>query len=304
MASEGWISQGDRMTKKYALLSDRAPYSPIVGRPTLKLPSGKKLAVWVIVNVEHWTIAGAMPRTVLPPPMGQTLLPDLANWSWHEYGMRVGFWRIFDALKQRGIRPTMAVNGIVCSSYRPIAEAAHKENWEFMGHGYLQGPMHRLEDQYREIEKTVTAIKEITGKGPVGWESPGLTETDTTLDYLSANGIRYVADWVIDDQPCWIEAEPQKMVSVPYTVELNDIPVFALQNHSSDEFYKRGVLQLERMVKDSQASTRVMAISVHPYLTGVPHRIAAFEKFLDVVMQEKDAEIMTGEEIYRWFIGQ
>jgi allantoinase len=245
-----------------------------------------------------------MPRTVLPPPMGQTLLPDLANWSWHEYGMRVGFWRMFDALKQRGIRPTMAVNGIVCSSYRPIAEAAHKENWEFMGHGYLQGPMHRLEDQYREIEKTVTAIKEITGKGPVGWESPGLTETDTTLDYLSANGIRYVADWVIDDQPCWIEAEPQRMVSVPYTVELNDIPIFALQNHSSDEFYKRGVLQLERMVKDSQTSTRVMAISVHPYLTGVPHRIAAFEKFLDVVMQEKDAEIMTGEEIYRWFIAQ
>ena len=292
------------MTKKYALLSDRAPYSPIVGRPTLKLPSGKKLAVWVIVNVEHWTIAGAMPRTVLPPPMGQTLLPDLANWSWHEYGMRVGFWRMFDALKQRGIRPTMAVNGIVCSSYRPIAEAAHKENWEFMGHGYLQGPMHRLEDQYREIEKTVTAIKEITGKGPVGWESPGLTETDTTLDYLSANGIRYVADWVIDDQPCWIEAEPQRMVSVPYTVELNDIPIFALQNHSSDEFYKRGVLQLERMVKDSQTSTRVMAISVHPYLTGVPHRIAAFERFLDVVMQEKDAEIMTGEEIYRWFIAQ
>ena len=292
------------MTKKYALLSDRAPYSPIVGRPTLKLPSGKKLAVWVIVNVEHWTIAGAMPRTVLPPPMGQTLLPDLANWSWHEYGMRVGFWRMFDALKQRGIRPTMAVNGIVCSSYRPIAEAAHKENWEFMGHGYLQGPMHRLEDQYREIEKTVTAIKEITGKGPVGWESPGLTETDTTLDYLSANGIRYVADWVIDDQPCWIEAEPQRMVSVPYTVELYDIPICALQNHSSDEFYKRGVLQLERMVKDSQTSTRVMAISVHPYLTGVPHRIAAFEKFLDVVMQEKDAEIMTGEEIYRWFIAQ
>jgi len=292
------------MTKTRTLLSDRAPYNPIAGRPALKLPNGKKLAVWLIVNVEHWTIAGAMPRTVLPPPMGQTLLPDLANWSWHEYGMRVGFWRIFDALKQRGIRPTMAINGIVCESYRPIAEAAFKEDWEFMGHGYLQGPMHRLEDQYREIEKTVNAIKAITGKGPVGWESPGLTETDTTLDYLSANGIRYVADWVIDDQPCWLQAEPQKMVSVPYTVELNDIPMFALQNHSSDEFYKRGLLQLERMVQDSQDSTRVMAISVHPYLTGVPHRIAAFEKLLDVVLKEKDAAIMTGEEIYRWFIAQ
>ena len=139
------------MTMPTRLLSDRAPYSPIVDRPALKLPNGKNLAVWIIVNVEHWTIAGPMPRTVLPPPMGQPLLPDLANWSWHEYGMRVGFWRIFDALKQRGIRPTMAINGIVCSGYRPIAEAALKENWEFMGHGFLQGPMHRLEDQYREI---------------------------------------------------------------------------------------------------------------------------------------------------------
>jgi len=290
------------MNTKRALLSDRAPYNPIAGRPSLKLPSGKKLAVWVIVNVEHWTIANAMPRTVLPPPMGQPLMPDLANWAWHEYGMRVGFWRIFDALKERMITPTMAINGIVCSSYPAIAQAAFKENWEFMGHGFVQGPMHRLEDQYREIEKTVEAIKSITGKGPVGWESPGLTETDSTLDYLSANGIRYVADWVIDDQPCWLDAQPQKMVSVPYTVELNDIPVFALQNHSSDEFYQRGLLQLERMIKDSQESTRVMAISVHPYLTGVPHRIAGFEKLLDAVLKEKDVEVMTGEAIYNWFI--
>jgi allantoinase len=292
------------MTMPTRLLSDRAPYSPIVDRPALRLPNGKNLAVWIIVNVEHWTIAGPMPRTVLPPPMGQPLLPDLANWSWHEYGMRVGFWRIFDALKQRGIRPTMAINGIVCSSYRPIAEAALKENWEFMGHGFLQGPMHRLEDQYREIEKTVNAIKSITGKGPVGWESPGLTETDTTLDYLSANGIRYVADWVLDDQPCWLNAQPEKMVSVPYTVEINDIPVFALQNHSSDEFLKRGLLQLERMLQDSRSSSRVMAISVHPYLTGVPHRIGGFEKLLDAVMKQNDAVLMTGEEIYRWFIAQ
>ena len=93
----------------YKLLSDRVPYVPFPQRPVLKGPNGKRLLVWVIVNVEHWSIERAQPRTVLPPPMGQPLLPDLPNWSWHEYGMRAGFWRLFEALKQRGIVPTFEI---------------------------------------------------------------------------------------------------------------------------------------------------------------------------------------------------
>jgi hypothetical protein len=124
---------------------DRVPYSAIIDRPPLKLPGGARMAVWTIVNVEHWDSAGAMPRSVLPPPMGQPLLPDLANWSWHEYGMRVGFWRIYDSLRRLGVTPTMALNGIVCESYPRIAEAALEAGWEFMGHGFVQGPMHRLD---------------------------------------------------------------------------------------------------------------------------------------------------------------
>jgi len=98
---------------KYSLPSERVPFVPIVDRPQWILPNGNNLLVWIIVNVEHWTMANAMPRMVLSPPMGQPLLPDVPNWSWHEYGMRVGFWRIFDALVQRNIVPTLATNGIV-----------------------------------------------------------------------------------------------------------------------------------------------------------------------------------------------
>ena len=132
---------------KPELLSDRLPYSAIVDRPPLRAPDGARLLVWVIVNVEHWSIERAMPRTVLSPPMGQPLLPDLPNWAWHEYGMRVGFWRLHDALVSRGIVPTMAINGIVCESYPRIAKAALSAGWEFMGHGWVQGPMHKVEDQ-------------------------------------------------------------------------------------------------------------------------------------------------------------
>ena len=286
------------------LLSDRVPYVPFPQRPVLKAPAGKRMLVWIIVNVEHWSIERAQPRTVLPPPMGVPLLPDLPNWSWHEYGMRAGFWRLFDALKQRGIVPTLATNGIVCESYPQVAEAALKEGWEFMGHGWIQGPMHKVENQAEAIAKTVETIRKFSGKAPRGWESPGLTETDETIDLLSAAGIDYVADWVIDDQPTWIQGTPRPMLSVPYTVELNDIPLMAIQHHRSEELYHRGVLHMSRLWQESAQNPRVMAISVHPYITGVPHRIAAFEKLLDHVLAQPEVAVMPGVEVADWYAAQ
>ena len=286
------------------LLSDRAPYSPITERPVLKAPGGRQVLVWVIVNVEHWSIERPMPRTVLSPPMGQPLLPDLPNWAWHEYGMRVGFWRLHQALASRGIVPTLALNGIVCERYPQVAEAALRSGWEFMGHGHVQRPMHHLEDAAHDIEACMATIARFTGRRPVGWESPGLTETDATLDQLSAAGIEYVADWVMDDQPAWLRASPRPVLSVPYTVELNDIPMMLLQHHRGEELLHRGRLQLQRLVQDGAQQPRVMAISVHPYITGVPHRIGYFEQLLDAVLAEPRAGVMTGEQIAAWYRAQ
>lgn len=286
------------------LLSVRAPYSAIVDRPVLKLPDNGRMLVWLIVNVEHWSIERAMPRTVLSPPMGQPLLPDLPNWAWHEYGMRVGFWRLYDALNQRGIVPTMATNGIVCDSYPRIVEAALQKNWEIMGHGFVQGPMHKLENQQEAIASTIDTIRRFSGKAPVGWESPGLTENDHTLDCLSAAGIEYVADWVLDDQPVWLKANPKPVLSVPYTVEINDIPMMLLQHNRAEELLLRGVDQFDRLWQESADIPRVMAISVHPYVTGVPHRIGYFEKLLDHILARPGVVIQTGEQISNWYRAQ
>jgi allantoinase len=288
----------------FRLLSDRVPYQAMPDRPALTLPGKQRMIVWIIVNIELWSMERAMPRTVLPPPMGQPLLPDLPNWAWHEYGMRAGFWRLHDALRSRGLVPTLATNGIVCKSYPRVAQAALDAGWEFMGHGYVQGPMHKVEDQVAAIRDTIDSIKQFTGKAPRGWESPGLTETDETIDHLAAAGIEYVADWVIDDQPTWIQASPRPVLSVPYTVELNDIPMMAIQHNRSDEMYVRGSLQLDRLWKESAEHTRVMAISVHPYITGVPHRIEAFERLLDAVLAKPEVAIMTGEQISDWYRAQ
>jgi peptidoglycan/xylan/chitin deacetylase (PgdA/CDA1 family) len=280
---------------------DRVPYSAIVDRPPLRLPGGARMVVWTIVNVEHWDIRRAMPRTVLPPPMGVPLVPDIANWAWHEYGMRVGFWRFHEVLGKFGITPTFALNGSVCDVYPRVAEAALKAGWEFMGHGYVQGPMHNLEDQRVSIRRTIDTIREFTGKPPRGWESPGLTESLDTTDILAEEGIEYVADWVLDDQPCEIATSQGSIVSVPYTVELNDVSIMAVQQHSSDELLRRGIRHFDRLYQESATTTRVMAISIHPYLTGVPHRIGYLEELYQHIQQHPGVLMWTGEQILDWY---
>lgn len=283
------------------LISERAPFQAIVDRPELTLPDGGRLAVWVIVNVEEWSASRPMPRTVLSAPMGQPLLPDLPNWAWHEYGMRVGFWRIHAALTSRNIPVTMAVNGNVCNSYPRVAGAALDAGWEFMGHGFVQRPMHHLDDQREAIANTISAIESFAGKAPTGWESPGLTETEETLDLLAEAGIDHVANWVLDDLPVELQAASRSVIAVPYTVETNDIVVQAIQHQPSDAFKKRCFDQFARLYQESAENARVMAISVHPYLTGVPHRIGYFEEILDHVFGHEGVVAMTASQIAEWY---
>ena len=184
------------------------------------------------------------------------------------------------------------------------AEAAREANWEFMGHGYLQGPMHAVADQRQAIRDTIEAIRAGTGKAPRGWESPGLTETYDTIDILHEEGLEYVADWVLDDQPVKIRTSKGQIVSVPYTLEVNDIPMMALQHHSADEMFRRGAAQFDRLYEESETITRVMAISVHPYITGVPHRIGWLEKLYQHIQARPGVLLWTGEQILDWYLTQ
>ena len=280
---------------------ERVPYSAIVDRPSLSLPGGARMVVWTIVNVEDWSIERPMPRTVLSPPMGAPLLPDLPNWAWHEYGMRVGFWRLFDSLQKLGVTPTLAINGVVCRNYPRIAQAAKDAGWEFMGHGWLQNPMHKVEDQRASIRDTIEAIRDFSGRAPRGWESPGLSETFDTIDYLAEAGIEYVADWVLDDQPVYIATAHRPVLSVPYTVEVNDIVMMVVQHHTSAEMLRRGRDHFDRLYEESALSRRIMAISFHPYISGVAHRIGYVEQLYRYVLGKPGVLHWTGEQILDWF---
>ena len=290
---------GDRVL----IPAQRYSYSPIVDRVPIRLPGGARIAVWTIVNVEEWDINSPLPRTVLPHPGGTASVPDVTNFGWFEYGLRVGFWRLKDVLDRHGVRATMALNGAVCTSYPRIVESALGSRWELMGHAFIQRPLPLEKDERAVIRRTVAALQAATGAPPRGWLSPGLAETPMTLDFLALEGIEYVADWTNDDQPYEMRAAGRTLVSVPYSLEINDIPMFIIQHHPAEELFRREKDQFDTLYDEGTQNARVMAIAVHPYISGVPHRIRYFERVYEYLKTKPDVLFWTGAEILDWFKG-
>jgi len=235
---------------------ERCDYSAIVDRPPLKLPNNARLAFWTIVNYEVWDIGRPMPRQVLPAPTGVPLLPDVPHWSWHEYGMRVGAWRFFELYERLGIRPTLAINARTCEDYTRVAEEAKRLRWEFMGHAYDQIPIHKVEDQAAMINRSMDILERFTGKRPVGWLGPGLTQTLETPELLVSAGVKYIGDWVYDDEPTVIRTAKGPLVTLPYTVEINDIGMMIIQHHESEYLAKRAIDQFDRLYAEGRAAPR------------------------------------------------
>jgi hypothetical protein len=250
------------------LPDERLAYSPISQRPSLVLPEHKRLAVWVIVNVEEWDIRLPMPRTVITPPAGGSPMPDVPNWAWHEYGNRVGFWRLLEVFDEFRLPGTLAVNGCAIAAYEAIARAAHDRAWEFMGHGFTQQNMQKVEDEAGDIARTTEVIAQYTGRRPRGWLGPGLTETWETPDLLVEGGYEYVCDWVLDDQPVLLNTRSGPILSVPYTQECNDVAMMLIQHHKASEYADRAIDQFEQLRQDAKDSARVMAMVIHPYIMG------------------------------------
>jgi peptidoglycan/xylan/chitin deacetylase (PgdA/CDA1 family) len=288
---------------KIMLPTERLDYSPIAGRRRLALPDGARMAVWVIVNVEEWDPREAMPRTVLTPPAGGAPMPDIPNWAWHEYGNRVGFWRMLDVLDEQQIRAVLAINGSAIARYEPIARAALDRGWEFIGHGFSQKNMQKVADELDDIRRTAAAIRGVTGRNPRGWLGPGLTETWETPDLLVEEGYDYVCDWVLDEEPVWLKTRTRPIVNLPYTQECNDVAMMLIQHHKAGEYYDRAIDQFEQIHRDAANSARIMALVVHPYIMGAPHRLKYFRNALTQIRAHRDVLFWTGEEILDWFLG-
>src|SRR5262245_4659768 len=162
---------------------ERLDYSPIDRRPPLRFPQGVRLVVWPLIALEEWDLSRPMARMVISPPQGVPQLPDLPNWSWHEYGMRVGFWRLKKMLERLRISPTVTLNAKVCETYPQVIKACIDNGWELNAHSYDQVPMHKLDDQRATINKSMDILEKFSGRRPRGWVRPRI-DADVRHDRL------------------------------------------------------------------------------------------------------------------------
>ncbi len=279
----------------------RFDYSPIVDRQPFRLPKKERVALWVIPNIEHFHFDKP---SISIEHATKHLVPDVLNYSWRDYGNRVGVWRLMELLEKHGIRGTAALNSEVCQHYPRIVEEGKKLGWEWMGHGRSNSQLianMREEDERALIKDVVHTIEEATGSKPKGWLGAALTETHNTLDILAEEGIEYVGDWVNDEQPYPIRTKSRTIFSIPYSIEMNDITIFLESRKSGQDFYQTIVDQFDGLYEDGAKNARVMAICLHPFLVGHPHRSKYLDKALQYITSHKDVWLATGSEIIQHY---
>jgi allantoinase len=279
--------------------NDRYAYWPLPERPPIRWPNGARVAFWVIPNIEHFRFDKSFARSAPGAP-----LPDVPNFSLRDYGPRVGIWRMMEIFDKYGIRATVALNADVCRFNPQIIRAGMERDWEWMGHGITNSePLTGMDEQQERatIRSVVETIAEHAGKPPRGWLGPGLGETYRTPELLAEAGIEYVCDWTADDQPFPMRVKTGRLISVPYSQELNDIPAFLIRSYLPEQFCQAICDQFDVLYAEGEQSGRVMSIALHPYLMGQPFRAKWLDRALDYVTRHKDVWLTTGGEIADWY---
>ncbi len=269
-------------------------YSPIVDRPPLTWPDDARVAVYAGLNVEHFLLG--TPSTSIWPGTAD-LTPDPLNHGWRDYGPRVGIWRTIDALDRHGLRASVLLNSTAAQQYPRIIEAGVERDWAWLAHGETNSKLHTgLErEQEREVLSTIVGtIEQATGTRPRGWMGPGLTETHHTPELLAELGLTYVLDWTADDQP--FRLNTPGMISVPYTVELNDL---MLLNRSGPEFVQMVVDQYEVLHAEGG---RVLTLALHPFVTGQAFRHKYLDQALAHLAAAPDVWLTTSDDIAEHYL--
>ena len=280
----------------------RVDYSPIIDRPPIKWPNGARIALWIAPNVEHCEYLPEYDGVRNPWP--RTPYPDVQQYSYHDYGNRVGFWRMLEVLDSYRIKCCVSLNIAVLEHFPEVTEAMVQRDWDFMSHGIYNTRYLTTysEEQEREFyQDCIETLRRHTGKRLKGMLGPASSGTERTPDLMAEAGLIYHTEWLHDDQPVPIKVKSGKLVSVPYSIELNDAPLF--RTHYEADYYLRICKdQFNRLYKEGAESGRVMCISLHPYLMGQPHRIKYLDEMLGYLMSHDGVWQTTADEIAEYYI--
>jgi peptidoglycan/xylan/chitin deacetylase (PgdA/CDA1 family) len=283
---------------------ERFDYAAIVDRPRLVWPGGARVALWVAPNVEHYEYLPAVASVRDPWP--RTPHPDVLNYGIRDYGNRVGFWRLLEVLDRHRIRCTVSLNYAVLEMYPEIHAAMQVRQWEYMSHGLFNTRYHwnlSADEERAEIAQCVALHERFTGRGLAGWFSPAASFTLNTPDLVAEAGIKYYCDFYHDDQPTPLKVRAGKLISIPYTMEINDS--IAWRRPDEGEDFARAIRdEFDTLWHEGEMQGRVMCIALHPFITGQPHRIAHLDAALRYVLSHDGVWCATGEEIADWYLAQ
>ncbi len=276
-------------------------YLPYNRRPKITWPNGAKIAVWVAPNIEFYEYE--------PPPNPTRTpwarpLPDVLAYSQRDYGNRAGWWRMMEAMDESGFRGSVSLNVALCDHHPEIIEACAKRGWEFFSHGiyntrYTYG---MTPDQERAIiEDSIETIRKWTGQKLSGWLAPALSNNTWTMDLLAEYGIDYTCDLFHDDQPMPVRVKSGRLISMPYSLEMNDVIVYNTNLYPPRHYGEAIRRQFDQLRAEGENSGTVMCIPLHPYLVGQPHRIEPFAEALRYIAAHDDVWLATGREIAQHF---
>lgn len=277
------------------------PYSPILHRPRLIWPNDARLALWVVPNIEHYEY---LPKFVrLRDPWPRSPHPDVLGYAQRDYGNRVGLWRLFQLTDELGIRCTVSLSMAVTQHFPKIFEAMEKRGWEYMSHGIYNTRYHwglSPEEERAAMEEAKAIHQQLTGRRIRGWFSPAITNTLNTFELAAACGYDYVADLYHDDQPFPIPTAVGKLISMPYSVELNDALLYR-RGVEVEAFAELIRDYFDTVYAEGADQGRVMCIALHPYWVGQPHRLRILRTALEYILAHPGVWVTTAAEIADWF---
>jgi allantoinase len=265
----------------------RYHYSPIIDRPQYTWPEGRRLAIYIALNLEHFAFGEGLGAELAPGGPQ----PDVLNYAWRDYGNRVGVWRLLELFDQLKLPIALLVNSTLYDYCPQVITAFRRRGDEIVAHGRTNSERQSVLSTAEEtilIAETTEVIRHYEGHLPQGWLGPWIAQSLHTPDLLQEAGYTYLLDWCCDDQPIWFKTRTGRILAVPYPQEINDIPAVAVRRASASEFADMIVDQFEEMLQQTQQQPLVFGIALHPYIVGQPFRLRHLRKALNYITQQAE----------------
>jgi allantoinase len=272
-------------------------YSPMADRPKITWPNGARVAFWVAPNIEFYELDPPINpgRKAWPKPH-----PDVVGYSHRDYGNRAGFWRMMETMAKYGVRGSVSLNVALCQHHPEIIKVCNDLDWEFFSHGVYNTRYTYTMSEAQEramMEDVIATIKDATGQNVDGWLSPALSNTTNTIELLAEYGVKYTCDLFHDDQPQPVNTKSGRLISVPYSLEMNDTVVLYMLGKSSRHYTDILKANFDQLYEEGAENGQVMCIPLHPFLIGQPHRIGNFAEVLEYITGHDKVWVTTGREI-------